>query len=148
MSFVLAVTLSRTKDQKHLKFLTAFEDQFLKNLWVKQTVELFLTPDIKKNYSWLSNFQWKFINLDDPETSSEAKTKYEEIAEKAIGMTESIKHGIVLLQIAKNATLPEVQFKAKQQSGNNFLKITLQFKYFEKATKVWKRNPLNFDVNK
>ena len=33
-------------------------------------------------------------------------------------MTESIKHGIVLLQIAKNATLPEVQFKAKQQSGN------------------------------
>ena len=70
-----------------------------------------------KNF-WLSNFQWKFINLDDPETSSEAKTKYEEIAEKAIGMTESIKHGIVLLQIAKNATLPEVQFKAKQQSGN------------------------------
>ena len=78
---------------------------------------------------WLSNFQWKFINLDDPETSSEAKTKYEEIAEKAIGMTESIKHGIVLLQIAKNATLPEVQFKAKQQSGNNLLKIlTLKLK--------------------
>jgi len=56
------------------------------------------------------------FKIDDPETSSEAKTKYEEIAEKAIGMTESIKHGIVLLQIAKNATLPEVQFKAKQQS--------------------------------
>ena len=31
-------------------------------------------------------------------------------------MTESIKHGIVLLQIAKNATLPEVQFKAKQSA--------------------------------
>ena len=47
-------------------------------------------------------------------------------------MTESIKHGIVLLQIAKNATLPEVQFKAKQQSGNNLLKIlTLKLKYSE-----------------
>ena len=51
-------------------------------------------------------------------------------------MTESIKHGIVLLQIAKNATLPEVQFKAKQQSGIYFLNITLQFKYSEKATQV------------
>ena len=82
---------------------------------MKQTVKSFLAP---KKYFWSSYFQWKFINIDDPETSSEAKTKYEEIAEKAIGMTESIKHGIVLLQIAKNATLPEVQFKAKQQSGN------------------------------
>ena len=60
-------------------------------------------------------FVFSYI-LDDPETSSEAKAKYEEIAEKAIGMTESIKHGIVLLQIAKNATLPEVQFKAKQNA--------------------------------
>ena len=60
-------------------------------------------------------FVFSYIS-DDPETSSEAKAKYEEIAEKAIGMTESIKHGIVLLQIAKNATLPEVQFKAKQSA--------------------------------
>ena len=34
-------------------------------------------------------------------------------------MTESIKHGIVLLQIAKNATLPEVQFKAKQAAAGH-----------------------------
>ena len=34
------------------------------------------------------------------------KTKYEDIAEKALGMTESIKHAIVLLQIAKNASTP------------------------------------------
>ena len=47
------------------------------------------------------------IKIDDPETTTEAKTKYEEIAEKAIAMTETIKHGIVLLQIAKNATLPD-----------------------------------------
>merc|ERR1711981_1355038 len=45
--------------------------------------------------------------IDDPETTPEAHSKYEDIAEKAVAMTESIKHGIVLLQIAKNATLPE-----------------------------------------
>ena len=44
--------------------------------------------------------------MDDPETTPEAKAKYEDIAEKAVAMTESIKHGIVLLQIAKNATIP------------------------------------------
>ena len=44
--------------------------------------------------------------IDDPETTPEAKAKYEDIAEKAVAMTESIKHGIVLLQIAKNATIP------------------------------------------
>merc|ERR1711962_489651 len=48
------------------------------------------------------------VKIDDPETSSEAKAKYEEIAEKAIGMTESIKHGIVLLQIAKLKQGPKV----------------------------------------
>ena len=46
------------------------------------------------------------VKIDDPETSAEAKATYEEIAEKAVQMTESIKHGIVLLQIAKNASLP------------------------------------------
>ena len=39
------------------------------------------------------------VKIDDPETTPEAKAKYEEIAEKAVAMTESIKHGIVLLQI-------------------------------------------------
>ena len=68
-------------------------------------------------------------------------------------MTESIKHGIVLLQIAKNATLPEVQFKAKQQSGNNLLKIlTLKLKYSENImrrpqTFEEKKNLLRFDVS-
>lgn len=47
------------------------------------------------------------VKIDDPLSSPDAKAKYEEIAEKAIAMTESIKHGIVLLQIAKNATIPE-----------------------------------------
>ena len=46
------------------------------------------------------------VKIDDPDTTPEAKAMYEEIAEKAVQMTESIKHGIVLLQIAKNATLP------------------------------------------
>ena len=46
------------------------------------------------------------VKIDDPETSAEAKAMYEEIADKAVQMTESIKHGIVLLQIAKNASLP------------------------------------------
>ena len=45
-------------------------------------------------------------------------------------MTESIKHGIVLLQIAKNATLPEVQFKAKQQSGNIYLRYDPKVEIF------------------
>ncbi len=45
--------------------------------------------------------------VDDPEASPEARAKYEDIAEKTHAMTESIKHAIVLLQIAKNATLPE-----------------------------------------
>ena len=45
--------------------------------------------------------------IDDPDASPEAKAKYEDIAEKTVAMTESIKHAIVLLQIAKNATLPE-----------------------------------------
>ena len=54
-------------------------------------------------------------------------------------MTESIKHGIVLLQIAKNATLPEVQFKAKQQSGNISLNNPkAKIKYSDKATKFRK----------
>jgi hypothetical protein len=35
----------------------------------------------------------------DPEMSSEAREKYVTIAEKAINMTESIKHSIVLLQV-------------------------------------------------
>jgi len=34
------------------------------------------------------------------------RTKYDDIASKAVGMTESIKHAIVLLQIAKNAAVP------------------------------------------
>lgn len=38
--------------------------------------------------------------------AEDRKTKYEDIAEKALGMTESIKHAIVLLQIAKNASTP------------------------------------------
>ena len=51
-------------------------------------------------------------------------------------MTESIKHGIVLLQIAKNATLPEVQFKAKQQSGNIYLRYDPKVKIFWKICLV------------
>ena len=35
------------------------------------------------------------------------KMRYEDIANKAVGMTESIKHAIVLLQIAKNASAPQ-----------------------------------------
>lgn len=53
------------------------------------------------------------VKIDDPEATNEARAKYEEIAEKAIAMTESIKHGIILLQIAKNATLPD----GSQSSG-------------------------------
>ena len=34
-------------------------------------------------------------------TSSNSRAAYEDIASKAVGMTESIKHAIVLLQIAK-----------------------------------------------
>jgi hypothetical protein len=35
----------------------------------------------------------------DPEMSFEAREKYAIIAEKAVNMTESIKHSIVLLQV-------------------------------------------------
>jgi len=38
--------------------------------------------------------------------ASHGRNKYEDIATKAVGMTESIKHAIVLLQIAKNAAVP------------------------------------------
>lgn len=61
------------------------------------------------------------VKIDDPEISTEAKSKYEEIAENAIAMTEAIKHGIVLLQIAKNATLPEI---STPKSPGLFYKIT------------------------
>ena len=39
--------------------------------------------------------------------------KYEDIANKAVGMTESIKHAIVLLQIAKNASAPQTDHQVK-----------------------------------
>jgi hypothetical protein len=37
--------------------------------------------------------------MDDPTLSEEAKEKYAVVADKAIAMTESIKHSIVLLQV-------------------------------------------------
>jgi len=37
--------------------------------------------------------------IQDPEMTSEAREKYVAIAEKAINMTESIKHSIILLQV-------------------------------------------------
>jgi hypothetical protein len=37
--------------------------------------------------------------MSDPEMTPEAREKYAIIAEKAISMTESIKHSIVLLQV-------------------------------------------------
>lgn len=42
------------------------------------------------------------------------RSKYEEIAGKAVEVTESIKHAIVLLQIAKNASAPHVELPIKQ----------------------------------
>ena len=48
------------------------------------------------------------------------RTRYEDIANKAVGMTESIKHAIVLLQIAKNATAPQTDNEVKTfKSGNS-----------------------------
>jgi hypothetical protein len=41
------------------------------------------------------------------------KSRYEDIANKAVGMTESIKHAIVLLQIAKNASSPQTDHEIK-----------------------------------
>ena len=41
------------------------------------------------------------------------KSRYEDIANKAVGMTESIKHAIVLLQIAKNASSPQTDHQIK-----------------------------------
>ena len=37
--------------------------------------------------------------IEDPEMTSDAREKYAVIAEKAVNMTESIKHSIVLLQV-------------------------------------------------
>ena len=39
------------------------------------------------------------LKMEDPALISEAREKYSNIAEKAINMTESIKHSIVLLQV-------------------------------------------------
>ena len=47
------------------------------------------------------------------------KSKYEDIANKAVGMTESIKHAIVLLQIAKNASTPQTDHVKTFKSGNS-----------------------------
>merc|ERR1712223_1105541 len=48
------------------------------------------------------------------------RTRYEDIANKAVGMTESIKHAIVLLQIAKNASSPQTDNEVKTfKSGNS-----------------------------
>ena len=47
------------------------------------------------------------------------KSRYEDIANKAVGMTESIKHAIVLLQIAKNATIPQTDEVKKFKSGQS-----------------------------
>ena len=39
------------------------------------------------------------LKMEDPALIPEAREKYSNIAEKAINMTESIKHSIVLLQV-------------------------------------------------
>ncbi len=41
--------------------------------------------------------------MNDPTLSEEAKEKYAAVADKAIAMTESIKHSIVLLQVMSQA---------------------------------------------
>ena len=65
----------------------------------------------------LNQVQALKVKIDDPQTTPEDREKYEDIAEKAVAMTESIKHGIVLLQIAKNATIPEASAANNSTSG-------------------------------
>ena len=55
--------VARTKEQRHLKFLTTFEDQFLKNLQVKQTINLFLTPNIKIKILLIIQFSMKIYQF-------------------------------------------------------------------------------------
>lgn len=39
------------------------------------------------------------IKMNDPDMSKESRDSYSNVAEKAVNMTESIKHAIVLLQV-------------------------------------------------
>ena len=57
------------------------------------------------------------------------KTRYEDIANKAVGMTESIKHAIVLLQIAKNASAPQSDNEVKTFKSGTSSDLVSQSSY-------------------
>jgi len=54
-------------------------------------------------------------------TESEARDKLEAVAQRALDVTESIKHAIVLLQIAKNAAVPQPHIQTVQVQSSDIM---------------------------